>query len=179
MPELISCKTLITYVYSKMRKSSLYGIFERLSRLARRFTLVARIFSYIRITVTVIETSAVLILFAAVLALLIPLIIIILAVLAVSDYFIGRRILKSERLAKVLARERVYIISEAGDFGEGFARELTKSGAAVFVISASPSRRFISAQNEGGVYYIRHAFYFRLKRRKLSDISHKTVYLIQ
>lgn len=178
MPELISCKTLITYVYSKIRKSSLYGIFERVSKVARRFTLVTRILSCIRIAVTVIEASAVLILLAAALIALIPLILIILAALAVLDHFIGRRILKGERLEKALACERVYIISDAGRFGEGFARELSENGAAVFVICASVQRHFICASIRDGVWYIRHSFYFRLKRRKLSDISHKIVYLI-
>ncbi len=178
MPELISCKTLITYLYSKMRKSSAYGVFERVSKVARRFTLVTRILTYTRVAVTVIETSAVLILFAAMTVALIPLILIILAALAALDYFIGKRILKGEALENALARERVYIISGIGVFGEGFARELADSGAAVFVITASPTRRFICAAELNGVWYIRHAFYFRLKRRKLSQISDKTVYLI-
>lgn len=178
MPELISCKTLITYVYSKIRKSSAYSIFERVSKVMRRFTLVTRILTYIRIAVTVIEASAVLILFAAILITLIPLILITLAAFAVLDFFIGRRILRGNRLKEALTCERVYIISEAGYFGEGLARELADGGAAVFVISASPSRRFICASSRGGVWYIRHAFYFRLKRKKLSEISSKVVYLI-
>lgn len=178
MPELISCKTLITYVISKMRKSSLYGTLNRAYRIARRFTLITRIIRYIRVTVTVIEASAVLILFAAVLIALIPLAVLLLAVLAILDCFIGRRILESDSLARALACERVYIIAAADRFGEGFARELVAGGAAVFVISVSPLRRFISASEYDGVWYVRHAFYFRLKRRKLSKISDKTVYLI-
>ncbi len=178
MPELISCKTLITYIISKMRKSSLYGTLGRAYKIARRFTLLTRIFRYIRITVTVIEASAVLILFAAVIMALIPLALIIFAALVLLDYFIGKRVLKGEALEKALACERIYIISEAGAFGEGFARELAGSGAAVFVICPSASRHFICASAKEGVWYIRHAFYFRLKRRKLSQISNKTVYLI-
>ena len=178
MPELISCKTLLTYVYSKMRKSSAYSIFERVSKVARRFTLVARILGYIRIAFTVIEASAVLILFATVLIAIIPLILIVLAAFALLDYFIGGRILESGKLEKTLSCERVYIISEAGGFGEGLAHELAQSGAAVFVVCASLAKGFVCAEERDGVWYIRHAFYFRLKGRKLSKISEKTVYLI-
>ncbi len=178
MPELIRCKTFITYIIARIRKSTAYGVFDKMSRVLRRFTLVARILRYIHIAFTVIEASAVLILFAAVLLALIPIVLIILAVLAVIDFFIGRRIMKSKGLADMLTRERVYIISETGGFGEAYARELALGGAAVFVITSRFDKRFICVCAQDGIYYIRHAFYFRLKRKRLKDISHKTVYLI-
>lgn len=178
MPELIRCKTFITYIIAKIRKSTTYGMFDKMSRVFRRFTLAARILRYIHIAFTIIETSTVLILFAAVFLVLIPIAFAIFAVLAVLDLFIGTRILKSEELADMLMRERVYIISGVGTFGEGYARELAKGGAAVFVITPSFDKRFVCAREVGGVYYVRHAFYFRFKRKKLKDISDKTVYLI-
>lgn len=178
MPELIRCKTFITYIIAKIRKSSAYGVFDKISRVLRRFTLAARILRYIHIAFTIIEASAVLILFAAIFLALIPIVLITFAVLAILDFFVGRRVLKSKGLADALDRERVYIISEVSQFGEGYARELVRGGAAVFVITSRLDKRFISAREADGVYYIRHAFYFRLKRKKLKNISHKTVYLI-
>ena len=178
MPELIKCKTLITYIIEKIRATSLYAAADKALRYARRFMLVTRILGYIRIAAAIIETSALLILLAAVIVVLIPLILIALAVFAAADFLIGRRLLHSSELASALKRDRVYVIAETGQFGDGFAGELAGGGAAVFVITASPSEHFICAVRRGGVYYVRHAFFFRLKRRLLMSAADKTVYLM-
>ena len=178
MPELITCKTLITYIAAKVRKNSLFSSFSKVYYAMRRIAFFGRVFRYLRIGFAIIEASAVLILFAAIFTVLVPIALIILAALALADFLIGSRILQSTQLEDILSRERIYIISAAGGFGDAFAHELAEGGAAVFVICPLSACRFITARWDDGVYYIRHAFFFRLKRRKLSHIHHKTVYLI-
>ena len=119
-----------------------------------------------------------LIIFSAALIVAIPVLAVIFAVLAAADRIIGTRLLGSSELDEACSRERIYIIADAGSFGDGFARELSDGGATVFVLTASPTKRFICAARLNGVYYVRHAFFFRLKRRRLVELQSKTVYLM-
>ncbi len=178
MPDLLKHKTLTTYLIAKLRSTSFWNAVDRLLKYTRRFLFLTRVLRYIRIAVTIIETSTVLILFTALLIAFIPIFAVLLIMLTVAEIIIGTRILKSEELRLALARERIYIISDVGKFGEDFARALTDNDGTVFILSASLKRRFISLTKSNGVYYIRHAFFFRLKRRHLSALSHKTVYLL-
>ncbi len=178
MPELIKYKTFLTYLFAKMRKTSLWSIADRIIKYSRRFLFIGRIFKYISIAFAIIETSAVLILSAALLALVIPILFVAIVSFYIADLIIGRRIMSDANLRGALKRDKILIFSGAGSFGESFAEELSKNGAAVFIITASPSRRFISAKYENGVFYVRHAFFFRLKRRMFKGLGDKLIYLL-
>lgn len=178
MPELVKSKTFIAYIIAKLRSTSVWSLADRIIKYARRFMLVGRILRYISIAFTVIETSAVLILSAAVIAVLLPIMFIALVSFYIAEIIIGGRIMRSREMCGMLSRKQIYIISQAGDFGEGLAVELSRGGAAVFVITASLNKRFISAEQINGVYYIRHAFFFRLKRRMLEKNADKLIYLM-
>lgn len=178
MPEIVKYKTFVTYLFARLRSTSIWSLADRAVKYTRRFLLVGRILKYISIAFAIIETSAVLLLAAAALAVIIPIAFVALTGVYIADLVIGARILRSSQLRDFLSRERIYVISQAGDFGEGFARELLQSGAAVFVITAAPSRKFISARLDDGVYYVRHAFFFRLKRRMLAKREDRLTYLL-
>jgi len=178
MPDLIEHKYLVTFLIKRVREHSLFSAAKRAITYSRRFFLIGRIIKYLGIAVAVIEASAALIFITAVTLVLIPIILLAIVGFTVSDRIIGTHILASVAFAKYLERDRIYVISEAGTFGEGFAKELAEAGAAVFVITGDPSRRFICARMQNGVFYIRHAFYFRLKRKRLSALSHKLTYLL-
>ncbi len=178
MPELIKYKTFLAYLLAKLRKTSLWSIADRVIKYSRRFLFIGRIFRYISIAFAIIETSAVLIVSAALIALVIPVLFVALVSFYIADLIIGKRIMSSDNLRDALKRDKILIFSDAGSFGEGFAEELSKNGAAVFIITASPARKFISAKQENGVFYVRHAFFFRLKRRMLKGLDHKLIYLL-
>ncbi len=178
MPEIVKYKTFVTYLVARLRSTSIWSLADRVIKYTRRFLLVGRILKYISIAFAIIETSAVLLLAAAALAVIIPVAFIALTAIYIADLVIGARILRSRQLREYLSRERICVISQAGEFGEGFARELSDGGGAVFVITAAPSRKFISARYEDGVYYVRHAFFFRLKRRILTKRADRLTYLL-
>ncbi len=178
MPDITKYNTLITYLTARLQKTTLYSTFDRIVKYGRRFLFITRIFRYIGIAAAIIETSAVLILTAAVTLVLIPIILIVLTGFFIADIIIGRRILKSRELAKYLTRERIYVILDAGSFGKGYANELAADGAAVFSVTADPKEQFVSAKKRDGVYYIRHAFFFRLKRKRLNQMKDKLIYLL-
>ena len=178
MPDLLKHKTLTAYLIAKLRATSIWIGFDRILKYTRRFFFLTRILRYIRIVVTIIETSTVLILFAALFIALIPILAVLIIMFTVSELIIGTRILKSDKLRLALSREHIYIISDAGVFGEGYARELADRGSSVFILSASLQKRFISLTESNGIYFIRHAFFFRLKRRYLAALTNKTVYLL-
>lgn len=178
MPDLIERKYLITFLINRIREHSLFGALSRAVTYSRRFFLIGRIVKYVGIAVTVIEASTALIFITAVTLMLIPLFLVTLVGFAVSDRIIGSRILAGATLKKYLERKCIFVISDAGAFGEGYAAELCNKGAAVFVITGDPSRRFICARMQNGVFYIRHAFFFRLKRKKLEAVGHKLIYLL-
>ena len=177
MPELYNYKSLVPFLLATIRKTSVYSLVSKALKYTRRFMLLTRIFTYIRITVSIIEASAVLILFTAILLAVFPLILLTFIGFLIADTVNSRRILKCDDLSDTLAKKRVYVICTAGNFGENFAHELSE-GAAVFILTASPQKRFITAKKERGVWYIRHTFYFKLKRKKLSKINSKIVYLM-
>lgn len=178
MPELISAKTLLSYIYARLRQTSVYGIADRVIKYARRTLFIGRIIRTISVIFALVETSAVVLLSAAAIAVLLPITVVALAALYTADTIIGGRTLASRELRCDLSRERIYVISQAGGFGEGLAAELSRSGAAVFVITASLKKKFVSAQKTDGVYYVRHAFFFRLKRRMLTRHKDKLIYLL-
>ncbi len=177
MPEPYTYKSFVSYLIAAIRKTSVFSIAGKVLKYTRRFMFFSRIFTYIRIAVSIIEASAVLILFAAVILALLPIVTIIFIGFIIADGVNSKRILNSDELSDTLKKDRVYIICGAGDFGEGFARELSEN-AAVFILTASPKKRFITALNDGGVWYMRHSFYFKLKRKKLFQINSKVTYLI-
>ena len=178
MPDITQYNTLIAYLLARLRSTTLYATLDRILKYGRRFLFVSRILKYIGIAAAIIETSAVLILTAAAVIVLIPIMAAILAIFFVSDVIISGRILKSKSLADYLSRERIYVILCAGRFGEDFAKKLANEGAAVFLVTADPKKQFISAKDRDGVYYIRHAFFFRLKRKILKGVKDKLIYLL-
>ncbi len=177
MPELYNYKNLTSFLLAALRQTSVYSLVGKALKYTRRFMFFTRIFTYIRITVSVIEASAVLILLAAIILVMLPLVLIVFIGFFIADLLNSRRIFKSDMLEVMLQKERVYIICTAGNFGEEFAHELSKN-AAVFILTASLKRRFVTALCEGDVWYIRHSFYFKLKRKKLSKINSKIIYLM-
>ncbi len=178
MPDLIKSKTFLTYIYARLRQTSVYGIADRVIKYARRTLFIGRIIHMISVIFALIETSAVLLLSVAAVTALLPVAVITLAALYTADIIIGGRILASRELRCDLSRKRIYIISQAGDFGEGFAAELSQAEATVIVITASLKKKFLSAVKIDGVYFVRHAFFFRLKRRMLSKCEDKLIYLL-
>ncbi len=178
MPDLLKYKTFIGYAAAKIRSTSLWNTADRTFKYARRFLFFTRIFRYIRTAISIIEASAALIVFAALVIVFIPITLLFLVVFAIADLIIGTRLLKGGALRSALGRDSVYIISEAGNFGEGFARELSKKGAAVFILTSSLRYKFISLTERDGIYYIRHAFFFRLKRKKLDKLNENITYLL-
>ena len=177
MPELYNYDNLASFLLAALRKTSAYSIWNKAIKYTRRFMFFTRIFTYIRIAVSTIEASAVLILFAAITVVLLPLVLIVLIGFFIADTVNSRHILRSNELDVMLKKKRVYIICGAGKFGEAFARELSKN-AAVFILTASTKKHFISASVNDGVWYIRHAFYFKLKRKRLPEINAKITYLM-
>ena len=178
MPDLLKYKSYISYVAAKIRTTSIWNAADRTFKYTRRFLFFTRIFRYIKTAINIIETSAALVVLAALIIVLIPIALLFLIGFAIADFIIGTRILKGEVLRRALGRDSVYIISEAGNFGEGFARELSEKGASVFIITAAWNHKFISLTESGGIYYIRHAFFFRLKRKKLTELNKKITYLL-
>lgn len=178
MPDFIKSNYLLTFLVGAVRKNTFVGVARRAFAHFRRFFLIGRIIRYIRIAASVIEASAALIFITAVILALIPPTLLALAGFAIADRVIGTRALRSRELAAYLTRDRIVIMDGAAAFGEGFAAELARSGTAVFIVTADPSRRFVSAVRKNGVYYIRHAFYFRLKRKFLSKHSDRITYLL-
>ena len=166
--DLIEKPTLFRYLAARIRKTPLYLIARRAAAWPRRFLFLTRLFRYLTITLAVIESSVILMLAAAVVMALLPPALLIAAGILAADFFASRRILASGAMDAALARERIYILARAGRFGDGFARELAASGAAVLVLTADPRRRFLGAAEQHGVWYLRHTFFFRLKRRKLA-----------
>ena len=178
MPEILKYKTFVTYLVARLRSTSVWSLADRVIKYTRRFLLVGRILKYISIAFAIIETSTVLLLAVTVAAVIIPIAVVALTAVYIADLVVGARILRSRQLREYLSRERICVMAQAGDFGEGFARELSDGGEAVFVITAAPKRRFISAKMESGVCYVRHAFFFRLKRRMLVKCEDRLTYLL-
>ncbi len=178
LPALIEKKTFAAYLYASLRKTTLYDMLNRTLKLTGRFLFLTRLVGYIYTAIRIIEASAILILLSALLFAVIPLVLITLSVLATVDYILGSRFLRSPELSHALSRDKIYVISRASGFGEGFARELYKSGAAVFVTTGDLKKRFVTVKEESGVFYIRHAFFFRLKRRRFSKEPSKMRYLL-
>lgn len=178
MPDFISTDYYITFILRYIRKTTLFNAVKRAADKLRRFFLVGRIIKYAGIAVSVIEASAALVFVTALILAAIPIALIAVIIFAAADRIIGSRLLSDLRLSEYLSRKQVIVIREAGSFGEGFARELAQGGAAVFVITGDPSRRFICAREINGVYYLRHAFYFRLKRKRFNNMAEKLSYLL-
>ena len=178
MPDLLKYKTFISYAAAKIRSTSIWNTADRTFKYTRRFLFLTRIFRYIRTAVNIIEASAALIAVTALVIVLVPITIFFLIGFAIADFIIGTRILRGETLQKALGCDSIYIISKAGNFGESFARELSKDGATVFIITSALDRKFISLTESGGIYYIRHAFFFRLKRKKFTELNEKITYLL-
>lgn len=178
MPDFIKSKYFLSFLFKRIRGTAFYVTVQRAITYSRRFFLIGRIIRYIGIAVTVIETSAALIFLSALTLALIPVAVILLLFFFISDLVIGSRLLKSDEVCEYLGRKRIFVISEAGNFGKGLAKELAENGSAVLVVTWDPSMRFISGKMQDGVFYIRHAFYFRLKRKRLSSLSDRLVFLL-
>lgn len=178
MPDLTKYNSLIAYLIAKLRSTTAYSAFDRALKYTRRFLWISRIIRYIGIAATVIETSAVLVVTAALFIVLIPLLALTSAVFLSADIIIGTRLIKSPKLDEYLSRKEIIIFSHAGSFGSGYAKELAEEGSAVFVVEADLSGKFICMKKENGVYYVRHAFFFRLKRKRLNKLKHKLTYLL-
>ena len=178
MPDLLKYKTFISYLAAKIRSTGFWSAADRTFKYARRFLFFTRIFRYIRITVSIIEASAALIALTALIIALVPIALLFLIGFTIAELVIGNRILRSELLRQALDHKSIYIISQAGYFGKGFAKELSESGSAVFIITSALDGKFISLTERDGVYYIRHAFFFRLKRKKLTKLNEKITYLL-
>lgn len=178
MPDFIKSNYFFSFLVRLIRKNSFYGAVRRAYSHLKKFFLIGRIVRYLRIAVSIIEASAALIFISAAVLALIPLLLLSLIGFAVADRVIGSKIIRSREFNDYLQRHSIIIICGAAAFGEGFAAELARSGTAVFIVTADPSRRFVSAVRKNGVYYIRHAFYFRLKRKFLSKHSDRITYLL-
>ncbi|MBE6612525.1 MAG: hypothetical protein E7632_08530 [Ruminococcaceae bacterium] len=176
--DLLAKNTFSSYLWASIRKTSLYAAADRIATLTRRFLFLTRIFHYITIAVTIIETSAVLILIAAALVVLVPLALLLLLILTAADFFIGRRMLMCGELDDTLSKEKIAVIAGVGRYGEGMAQSLAASGYGVIVITADIRRRFFTARCMDGVWYVRHAFFFRLKRTRLSRMPERMIYLL-
>ncbi|MBO5218278.1 MAG: hypothetical protein J6C52_02535 [Clostridia bacterium] len=176
--DLIEKRTLVGYLAARIRRTPLWQITGKAAAWSRRFLFLTRIFRYLTITLAVIESSVILMLAAAVFLALIPPTLILAAGILAADAILSRRILASGALDAALSRERIYILARTGRFGDGFARELAASGAAVFVLTADPCRRFLGARQYHGVWYLRHTFFFRLKRRRLASVQSRICWIL-
>ncbi len=175
--DLLEQRTFIGYLLSCLRQTSIFALYSHISAYLRRFLFVTRIARWASIAFRVIESSVILIFLCSILLCLLPIVIVILVIAAICDYFGGKRILSSQALLSAMERERIYCITHAGTFGEGFAAELAKSGT-VFVITADLRRPFFCARQEDGVFYIRHAFFFKLKRKYFCKMNDKMRWLL-
>ncbi len=178
MPDFIKSNYFLPFLLGRFRGTSFFAVCKNIAGRLRRVFLIGRILRYIGIAVSVISASATLIAATAFFLLLIPLLALFATAAFLADRAVGSRIIKSRRLCEYLKRERIFVFAEAGGFGCGFAEAMATDGAAVFVVTQSPSRPFISAEFKNGVYYLRHPFYFRLKRRYLKHMQEKITYLL-
>ncbi|MBQ8510846.1 MAG: hypothetical protein IJ493_13175 [Clostridia bacterium] len=165
LPTILTKHSYITYLYDRLRATSLWSATERIAAYSRRFLFITRLLKWIAAAVAVIETSAMLLTAAALLLILLPALLAVAGGLALAAYIDGNRKLHSLTLG-----DRVIVF-----FAEGGIR-LGLDGC-VFVVTDSLRHRFLTMQQRDGVYYIRRSFFIRLRKRYFDKMPQRMIYI--
>lgn len=178
MPEPLNYNSSAAYFAAVLKSTSAYSLFRRISKYAKRFLLVTRIVKYAGILIAVIETGAVIVVFLGFALLLIPIAAAAVVAVSAADFIIGRKFLTSGKLEKYTGNKKIAVVFLKKNAGSGFAESLSADGFAVIAVSTENNKRFVTYRFEGGVLYVRYAFFYRLKRIYFGKYPKRMIYIL-
>ena len=178
MPDFLKYNTFVSYLLAFLRSTSLYAMASRVMKYAKRFWFVTRIIKYVSVAAAIIETSAFLVAFAAVLTVTVPILVVLLTAITVADIIISEKLLRCRYFAEYIQDKHICVFLANSGRNDRFPAMLTEKNMAVFIVTADPAKRFISYRYQNGIYYIRHALFFRLKRRRFNKSNNRIIYIL-
>ncbi len=174
IPDILLAKNLPSLYYNRLRKTTLWGLADRVVKYSRRFLLIGRILKYTAMAIVFIETSALLLSTVLILLLLLPLI-----AAGFVIYLLAERLLAAhieKRLDLRLDSDRIYVFFRAGDFGQDMAASLANNSA-VYIVKSMRELHFIGAVTDGNMIYVSRAFFLRLRQKYFDKLNDKLCYL--
>ena len=189
---VMSCTGYPQYVYSTLRRSSLYRVWMRMVTYFRRFRLISVILRIGTNLVALIETSALLIFTATVFIIALPALLVLAASASIAALIQGARL--NRRLSNRLEGKRVYVFfppspsepRQNSVLHATLADLASHEQNAVFMVSpyyfssdtlGDNSPFFLLKQIPEGVCCIRKYYFFLLRRGVLSGIEERVRYI--
>ena len=174
IPDILLAKNLPSLYYNRLRRTTFWGLADRIFKYSRRFLLIGRILKYTVMAIVFIETSALLLSTAVIIILLLPI-----AAAAFLLYLLVERLMAArieKRLNLRLDSERIYVFFRAGEFGQVLAQNLAVDSA-VYIVKGLRELRFIGAAVDGNVIYLSRAFFLRLRQKYFDKLPEKLCYI--
>ena len=174
IPDILLAKNLPSFYYNRLRRTTFWGLADRIFKYSRRFLLIGRILKYTVMAIVFIETSALLLSTAVIIILLLPI-----AAAAFLLYLLVERLMAArieKRLNLRLDSERIYVFFRAGEFGQVLAQNLAVDSA-VYIVKGLRELRFIGAAVDGNVIYLSRAFFLRLRQKYFDKLPEKLCYI--
>lgn len=174
IPDILLAKNLPSLYYNRLRRTTFWGLADRVYKYSRRFLLIGRILKYTAMAIVFIETSALLLSTAVIIILLLPI-----AAAAFLLYLLVERLMAArieKRLNLRLDSERIYVFFRAGEYGQLLAQNLAVDSA-VYVVKGLRELRFIGAAVDGNVIYLSRAFFLRLRQKYFDKLPEKLCYI--
>ncbi|HIX93704.1 MAG TPA: hypothetical protein H9681_12610 [Firmicutes bacterium] len=174
IPDILLAKNLPSLYYNRLRRTTFWGLADRIFKYSRRFLLIGRILKYTAMAIVFIETSALLLSTAVIIILLLPI-----AAAAFLLYLFVERLMAArieKRLNLRLDSERIYVFFRAGEYGQLLAQNLAVDSA-VYIVKGLRELRFIGAAVDGNVIYLSRAFFLRLRQKYFDKLPEKLCYI--
>ena len=173
-PELLTANNLFSFYYSRVRRTTVWSLADRIIKYSRRFLFITRIVRYAAVIVSIIETSAMLILISTLILTVLPILTVGFIVMLTAESIVTNKRLRELDLR--LDREEIYVFAGVGEYGEAYARSLSEV-AAVYIVANPLKHRFIAAKADGGIIYVSKSFFLRLRRNYFDSTPEKMRYL--
>lgn len=174
IPDILLAKNLPSLYYNRLRRTTFWGLADRVYKYSRRFLLIGRILKYTAIAIAFIETSALFLSTVVIILLLLPI-----AAAAFLLYLLIERLMAArieKRLNLRLDSERIYVFFRAGEYGQVLAQSLAVDSA-VYIVKGLRELRFIGAAVDGNVIYLSRAFFLRLRQKYFDKLPEKLCYI--
>ena len=174
IPDILLAKNLPSLYYNRLRRTTFWGLADRIFKYSRRFLLVGRILKYTAMAIVFIETSALLLSTAVIILLLLPI-----AAAGFLLYLLIERLIAArveKRLNLRLDSERIYVFFRAGEYGQLLAQNLAVDSA-VYIVKGLRELRFLGAAVDGNVIYLSRAFFLRLRQKYFDKLPEKLCYI--
>ena len=168
---------IFSFATDKIKSNGVFARANRLMKYTRRYFFISRLIKYMSTIIAFIETSATLVVLSTVLLISIPVTCLILAVVSLWGFYryrsfnprMGELISKSQKIMFIYAPHGYG--SKKAAFMRGMARDFTKRGYTVFIVSNSLlTDRFSAARQVGErLWILKLNYFYTVKKKFLTD----------